>query len=54
MGSDHVLFSKNVISVGKGYCNDDGMFKLNLDRINEMNDVSFMDSLSLCHARLAH
>jgi len=41
--------------VDKGYT-DDGMLKLNLDGINEINDVSiyFVDSSTLWHARLAH
>ena len=36
--SDHVVLSKNGIFVGKGYTSD-GMFKLNVDGINEINDV---------------
>jgi len=53
--SDNFVLSKNGIFVGKG-CISDGMFKLNLDGINEINDVSvsFVDSSSLWHARLAH
>ena len=41
--------------MGKGYI-DDGMFKLNLDGINEINDISvyLVDSSTLWHARLAH
>ena len=52
---DHVVLSKNGIFMDKGYTND-GMFKLNLDGINEINDVSvyFVDSSTLWHARLAH
>jgi len=53
--SDHVVLSKNGIFVGKGYI-DDGMFKLNLDGINEINDISvyLVDSSTLWHVRLAH
>ena len=53
--SDHVVISKNGICVGKGYT-DDGMFKLNLDGINEINDIAVyhVDSSTLWHARLAH
>jgi len=41
--------------VRKVYTND-GIFKLNLDGINEINDVLvyFVDPSSLWHARLAH
>ena len=53
--SGSVVLSKNGIFVGKGY-SCEGMFKLNVDGINEMNNVStyFVDSPSLWHARLAH
>ena len=53
--SNHVVLSKNGIFMGKGYT-DDGMFKLNLDGINEINDISvyLVESSTLWHARLAH
>jgi len=53
--SAHVVLSENGIFVGKGYTND-GMFKLNLYEINEINDVSVyvVDFSTLWHAKLAH